>query len=151
MTGFALGNLSTVATSLTYLDVALQAIIGRLTLGDLTLYTTAGSQVQGSIQGILGGFSGMYEHNLYLNNLFELMETKSALPVPAKATKVPQPLRGEIHFENVTFSYPGAEANALSNLTFTVKPGETLAIVGRNGAEVAERVGFRAEIGRAHV
>src|SRR5216683_1859895 len=134
MTGFALGNLSTIVTSLTYLYVALQAIIGRLTLGDLTLYTAAASQVQGSIQGILGGFSGMYEHNLYLNNLFELMETKSALPVPAKATKVPQPLRGEIHFENVTFSYPGAEANALSNLTFTVKPGETLAIVGRNEA-----------------
>ena len=134
MTGFALGNLSTIVTSLTYLYVALQAIIGRLTLGDLTLYTTAASQVQGSIQGILGGFSGMYEHNLYLNNLFELMETKSALPVPAKATKVPQPLRGEIHFENVTFAYPGAEANALNNLTFTVRPGETLAIVGRNGA-----------------
>ncbi|TMF45412.1 MAG: ABC transporter ATP-binding protein, partial [Chloroflexi bacterium] len=73
MTGFALGNLSTIVTSLTYLYVALQAIIGRLTLGDLTLYTTAASQVQGSIQGILGGFSGMYEHNLYLNNLFELM------------------------------------------------------------------------------
>src|SRR6266851_709246 len=134
MTGFALGNLSTIVTSLTYLYVALQAIIGRLTLGDLTLYTTAASQVQGSIQGILGGFSGMYEHNLYLNNLFELMETKSALPVAAKPTKVPQPLRGEIHFENVTFAYPGAEANALSNLTFTVRPGETLAIVGRNGA-----------------
>src|SRR6266853_1849287 len=134
MTGFALGNLSTIVTSLTYLYVALQAIIGRLTLGDLTLYTTAASQVQGSIQGILGGFSGMYEHNLYLNNLFELMETKSALPVAVTPTKVPQPLRGEIRFDNVTFAYPGAEANALSNLTFTVRPGETLAIVGRNGA-----------------
>jgi len=134
MTGFALGNLSTIVTSLTYLYVALQAIIGRLTLGDLTLYTTAASQVQGSIQGILGGFSGMYEHNLYLNNLFELMETKSTMPAPAKPTKVPQPLRGEIRFDNVTFAYPGAEANALTNLSFTVQPGETLAIVGRNGA-----------------
>src|SRR5260370_15573139 len=76
----------------------------------------------------------MYEHHLYLHNLFELMETRSTLPVAATPTKVPQPLRGEIHFENVTFAYPGAEANALSNLTFTVKPGETLAIVGRNGA-----------------
>ena len=134
MTGFALGNLSTIVTSLTYLYVALQAIIGRLTLGDLTLYTTAASQVQGSIQGILGGFSGMYEHNLYLNNLFELMETTSTMPAPAKPTKVPQPLRGEIRFDNVTFAYPGAEANALTNLSFTVQPGETLAIVGRNGA-----------------
>ena len=134
MTGFALGNLSTIVTSLTYLYVALQAIVGRLTLGDLTLYTTAASQVQGSIQGILGGFSGMYEHNLYLNNLFELMETKTSMPVSANPVKVPQPMRGEIRFDNVTFAYPGAEANALTDLSFTVKPGETLAIVGRNGA-----------------
>jgi len=134
MTGFALGNLSTIVTSLTYLYVALQAIIGRLTLGDLTLYTTAASQVQGSIQGILGGFSGMYEHNLYLNNLFELMATKSSMPVAQTPVKVPTPLRGEIRFDNVTFAYPGAETNALSNLSFTVRPGETLAIVGRNGA-----------------
>jgi ATP-binding cassette, subfamily B, bacterial len=134
MTGFAWGNLSTIATSATYLYVALQAIIGRLTLGDLTLYTTAASSVQGSIQGILGGFSGMYEHNLYLNNLFELMETKSTMPQPAAPIKVPQPMRGEIRFDHVTFAYPGAEANALTDLSFTVKPGETLAIVGRNGA-----------------
>ncbi|HEX7264803.1 MAG TPA: ABC transporter ATP-binding protein [Candidatus Dormibacteraeota bacterium] len=134
ITGFAWGNLSTIATSATYLYVALQAIVGRLTLGDLTLYTTAASSVQGSIQGILGGFSGMYEHNLYLNNLFELMETKSTMPQPAVTVKVPQPMRGEIRFEHVTFAYPGAEANALTDLSFTVKPGETLAIVGRNGA-----------------
>jgi ATP-binding cassette subfamily B protein len=134
ITGFAWGNLSTIATSATYLYVALQAIVGRLTLGDLTLYTTAASSVQGSIQGILGGFSGMYEHNLYLNNLFELMETKSTMPQAAAPVKVPQPMRGEIRFEHVTFAYPGAEANALTDLSFTVKPGETLAIVGRNGA-----------------
>jgi ATP-binding cassette subfamily B protein len=134
MTGFAWGNLSTIATSLTYLYVALQAIVGRLTLGDLTLYTTAASSVQGSIQGILAGFSGMYEHNLYLNNLFELMETKPSMQASLAAVKVPQPMRGEIRFDNVTFAYPGAEANALTDLSFTVKPGETLAIVGRNGA-----------------
>src|SRR3989449_2808691 len=134
MTGFAWGNLSTIATSLTYLYVALQAIVGRLTLGDLTLYTTAASSVQGSIQGILGGFSGMYEHNLYLNNLFELMETKPTMPKAADPHKVPQPMRGEIRFDHVSFAYPGAEANALTDLSFTVNPGETLAIVGRNGA-----------------
>src|SRR5205823_8736610 len=50
-------------------------------------------------------------------------------PVP-----VPQPLRGEIRFEDVSFTYPGASASALSELSFTATPGETLAIVGRNGA-----------------
>ena len=132
--GFLWGNLSTIATSVTYLYVALQAIAGRLTLGDLTLYTTAAQSVQNSIQGILGGFSGMYEHNLYLSNLFELMETTSALPAPAKPVAVPAPVRGEITFDHVSFAYPGAAENALTDLSFTVSAGETIAIVGRNGA-----------------
>jgi ATP-binding cassette subfamily B protein len=134
LTGFGWGNLSTIATSLTYLYVALQAIAGRLTLGDLTLYTAAATSVQGSIQGILSGFSGMYEHNLYLNNLRELMAVEPSMVAPEKPVNVPQPLRGEIRFEHLTFAYPGAEKNALTDLSFTVKPGETLAVVGRNGA-----------------
>src|SRR6185295_1955953 len=132
MTGFVLGNLSTIATSFTYLYVALQAVAGRLTLGHLILYTTAAQSVQGSIQGILGGFSGMYEHNLYLNNLFELMATKPSLPRPTDPVAVPRPLRGEIRFDHVTFRYPEADHDALTDLSFTVRPGETLAIVGRN-------------------
>jgi ATP-binding cassette, subfamily B, bacterial len=134
LTGFAWGNLSTIVTSLTYLYVALKAIVGPLTLGDLTLYTTAAQSVQNSVQGILGGFSGMYEHNLYLSNLFELMEAKSALPVSPTPVPVPQPLRGEIRFENVSFAYPGTTEQALTDVSFTLSPGETLAIVGRNGA-----------------
>jgi ATP-binding cassette subfamily B protein len=134
LTGFAWGNLSTIATSLTYLYVALQAIAGRLTLGDLTLYTVAAQSVQSSIQGILGGFSGMYEHNLYLNNLFELMAAEPSMPLAKSPVAMPEPMRGEIRFENVSFAYPGADKNALNNLSFTVKPGETLAVVGRNGA-----------------
>jgi ATP-binding cassette subfamily B protein len=134
LTGFALGNLSTVVTSLTYLYVALQAIAGRLTLGHLALYTTAAQSVQGSIQGVLGGFSSMYEHNLYLNNLFELMDKQPSIRPAAAPVPVALPMKGEIVFDDVTFAYPGADHNALSNLSFTVKPGETLAIVGRNGA-----------------
>ena len=134
LTGFALGNISTIVTSITYLYIALQAIAGRLSLGHLTAYTQAAVQVQNSIQSILSGFSGMYEHNLYLNNLVELMAKQPALPVAAKPTPVPQPLRGEIRFEDVTFVYPGAEVKALDKVSFTIKPGETLAVVGRNGA-----------------
>jgi ATP-binding cassette subfamily B protein len=43
-------------------------------------------------------------------------------------------MRGEISFDNVTFAYPGADKAALTNLSFTIKAGETLAVVGRNGA-----------------
>src|SRR5215467_3827294 len=134
LTGFVLGNISTIVTSVTYLYIALQAIAGRLSLGALTAYTQAAIQVQNSIQSVLSGFSGMYEHNLYLNNLVELMAKEPSLPVADKPSPVPQPLRGEIRFENVTFVYPGSEVKALDEVSFTVHPGETLAVVGRNGA-----------------
>src|SRR5256885_168498 len=134
MTGFALGNLSTLVNSFTYLFIAVQAIAGRLSIGALVAYAQAATQVQNSIQSILGGFTGMYEHNLYLNNLTELMNKQPTMLVKAAPAAVPQPLRGEITFENVSFAYPGAEGQALSDLSFTIKPGETLAVVGRNGA-----------------
>jgi ATP-binding cassette subfamily B protein len=47
---------------------------------------------------------------------------------------VPETLRGEIRFDHLSFAYPGADTNALTDLSFTVKAGETLAVVGRNGA-----------------
>jgi len=134
MTGFLLGNLSTIVTSITYLYIALQAIAGRMSLGSLTAYTQAAVQVQNSIQSVLSGFSGMYEHNLYLNNLVELMSREPSMPIAAKPVPVPQPLRGEIRFDHVSFAYPGAEQMALNDLSFTVTAGETLAVVGRNGA-----------------
>src|SRR5216683_2934883 len=134
LTGFALGNISTVVTSITYLYIALQAIAGRLSLGALTAYTQAAVQVQNSIQSVLSGFSGMYEHNLYLNNLVELMAKQPSMPVAAEPVSVPQPLRGEVRFEDVSFAYPGSETLALDKVSFTVSPGETLAVVGRNGA-----------------
>src|SRR6266571_3560991 len=134
MTGFALGNISTIVTTFTYVYVALLAIAGRLMIGHLVFYTQAATSVQNSIQSILSGFSGMYEHNLYLNNLFELMAKEPSMPVAAEPKPVPQPLRGEIRFDNVSFAYPGAETQALTNLSFTIKAGETLAVVGRNGA-----------------
>jgi ATP-binding cassette subfamily B protein len=137
--GFVWSTITTLAGSLTYLYVALQAIAGRLTLGDLTLFTQAASSVQSSVQGLLGGFSSMYENNLYLNDLFELLATPVGIEGGAAGgatRRAPDPLTspGELRFEHVTFRYPGRDTDALTDVSFRIAPGETVAVVGRNGA-----------------
>ena len=148
--GFIWSTITTLAGSLTYLYVALQAVAGRLTLGDLTLFTQAASSVQGSVQGLLTGFGSMYENNLYLNDLFELLATPVGIEgVPGDgsaatarrataAAVAPEPdpatSPGELAFDHVTFRYPGRDEDALADVSFTIAPGETVAVVGRNGA-----------------
>ena len=147
--GFIWSTITTLAGSLTYLYVALQAIAGKLTLGDLTLFTQAASSVQGSVQGLLGGAGSMYENNLYLNDLFELLATPVGIEGTAgdgsvaterRTASAAAPaldlasVRGELTFDHVTFRYPGREEDALSDVSFTIAPGETVAVVGRNGA-----------------
>jgi ATP-binding cassette subfamily B protein len=132
--GYLWGTLTTIAGSITYLYVALLAVAGRLTLGDLTLYTSAATAVQNSISNLLSGFSSMYEHNLYLGNLFTLLETPTAVSRAEHPRPIPTPLRGEVVFDHVTFNYPGQKGQAIHDLSFTIAAGETVAIVGRNGA-----------------
>ncbi len=140
--GFMWSAITTLAGSLTYLYVALQAIAGRLTLGDLTLFTAAAASVQSSVQGVLSGFGSMYENNLYLNDLFELLaapvgiEDRDADRGPSSGARVPNlaATRGEIVFDHVTFRYPGRDEDAIADVSFTIGAGETVAVVGRNGA-----------------
>ena len=132
--GFLWSSITTLAGSATYLYVALQAVNRVLSLGDLTLYTQAASSVQSSIQGILSGFSSLYEHNLYLSNLYELLETPARIKAPEHPVPLPDPVRGEVVFDHVSFNYPGSGVQALTDVSFTIAPGETIAIVGRNGA-----------------
>ena len=74
----------------------------------------------------------MYEDNLYLSNLYEYL----GQPVPArrgKSLEGPDPSRG-LEFENVSFAYPGADENALTDISLTLRRGESLALVGENGS-----------------
>src|SRR5260370_76139 len=98
MTGFALGNISTIVTTVTYVYVALLPIAGRRTIGHLSFFTHAASPVQNSIQSFLSGVSGIYEHNLYLNNLYELMAKEPSIKLPGQPTPVPPNLRAQTPF-----------------------------------------------------
>jgi ATP-binding cassette subfamily B protein len=67
-----------------------------------------------------------------LDKIFELLDEEPDIADSATAIELPR-MRGEIRFDDVTFSY-GGEAPALEGVTLTVPPGQTLALVGETGA-----------------
>ena len=134
LSSFAWGSLTIIANSATFLYVSLLALRGTITLGSLTVYVGAAQQVQQSFQGLLGGVQGIYEHGLYVSTLYELLEREPQIAIPDNPVPLELPLRQGIEFRNVTFRYPGKDEAALIDVSFAIQPGETVALVGRNGA-----------------
>jgi ATP-binding cassette subfamily B protein len=118
----------------TYAYVGLSAVAGRLTLGDLTLYTAAAVALQGAIQNLFQGVSAMYENNLYLDLLYRLLAIRPAVRAPARPAPLPAVVHGHVRFEHVWFRYPGSDISALADVSLEILPGQMMAVVGSNGA-----------------
>lgn len=130
--GYLLGLVSTGAFYLAYAWIVLETVLGKISLGDMTMYLTVFRQGQSTFSNALTSIGGMYEDNLYLSNLYDFLEEE----VPkswGKATIGLNPQDG-IRFENVSFTYPGSSKPALTNISLHLKPREKLAIVGENGS-----------------
>lgn len=129
---YLLGLLSTVAFYGAYVWIVLEAIAGTISLGELTMYLVVFRQGQTTFSGLLSAIGGMYEDSLYLSNLYEFLEEE--IPAPSGyATRGSCPGDG-LRFENVSFTYTGSSKPALQNVSFHLKPGKKLAIVGENGS-----------------
>ena len=130
--GFGLGLIGTVAFYTAYAWIAVSTVRQAITLGQMTMYVALFRQGQSAVSAILSAVGGMYEDNLYLSTLYEYLETP--VPAPAGAAiKGPHPEDG-IRFEDVSFTYPGAEQPALEHVDLHLVPGGSLALVGENGS-----------------
>ncbi len=101
-------------------------------LGQFVLYALLAAASVGELSEVYGEVSqtaGAAER------LGELLAVQSEIKSPAHPKPLPEPPRGEIAFANVSFSYPlRPEANALDRVSFRVKKGERVALVGPSGA-----------------
>lgn len=133
-------GLTLVANSAIYLYVALQTVAGHITLGGLTLYTQAATQVGQNFQGLLNDISSTYENTLYVNTLFDFLEYQPKIvspPCPQPVVPLTEIDGLDIEFRDISFTYPGKDSEtqaALKHVSFTICAGESVALVGRNGA-----------------
>ena len=129
---FALGLLGTTAFYGAYAWIAVEAVRGKISLGEMTMYLLVFRQGQSAVSASLSAIGGMYEDNLYLSNLYEYLDQPIGTE-PGTALAGPKPGDG-VRFEQVSFVYPGAATPAIEAVTLHLEPGKSLALVGENGS-----------------
>ena len=102
------------------------------TLGQFVLYALIGG---GSVGSLAEVWNDLQRASGGMGRIAELLQEQPKITAPANPQPLPQPLRGDIHFNQVSFHYPQrADQPALDGFELHVRPGETVALVGPSGA-----------------
>jgi len=109
---------------------ALFVLSDQMTVGALIAFNMLGLRLAQPLIQASGLMQEYQKAVLSLKLLAQLMQTK---PEPASGQLAPR-VRGQIEFEDVTFHYPGSATPAVKDISFAIKPGQVVGIVGRSGS-----------------
>jgi ATP-binding cassette subfamily B protein len=132
--GGLLSAIGTVAYYVAYAYIVWRTLHGEFSIGDLTFLAGSFRRLHQMMEGLLMGFTALASQALYLDDLFSFFEIRAEIASPPHPVAFPHPIRTGFVFDNVGFRYPGAGRWAVRNLSFTLRAGEVLALVGENGA-----------------
>lgn len=105
---------------------------GNTSLGVIVAISSYASRFWQPIMNLGNIFNNFINNIAYLERIFETLDEPVVVDDAPDAVGMPK-IRGEVTFENVSFGYE-ADKTVLKNLSFTVKPGESVALVGPTGA-----------------
>lgn len=111
-------------------------VIGNgLSVSEFLLFFGAVGGFTAWVSGILGGFNTLHKQSLDISSVRECLEFPEPFKFEdGKPIKTEENRLYEIRLENVSYRYPGADKDTLTNVNLTLHPGEKLAVVGLNGA-----------------
>jgi ATP-binding cassette, subfamily B, multidrug efflux pump len=106
---------------------------GDMQVGALTAFLQYLLQILMAV--MMGTFMAMMipRASVCADRIGEVLDVEPSIHEPGQPV-APEQLKGVVEYRNVTFAYPGAEAPVLSDISFTARPGETVAIIGSTGA-----------------
>ena len=126
------GLLTAVAGGLAIL-MAVRSSLDSGDVGQFAGFLASIAAVQIGVQALFSQLGELYEHGLFVRNLFEYLDIDE-LPQTGGGLPVPNPLRVGIEFRHVSFRYPGTEAQVFDDFSLLVPAGSCVALVGENGA-----------------
>ncbi|MBV9382294.1 MAG: ABC transporter ATP-binding protein, partial [Streptosporangiaceae bacterium] len=126
-------TLSTLAGALVLVLAVGQVRAGALTAGALIAYLLYIDMVFSPIQQLSQVFDGYQQAMVGLGRIKELLRLRTSTPEPASPVPVTR-LDGRIELRDVHFSYGPGTGEAIAGVSLTVRPGETVALVGQTGA-----------------
>ncbi len=127
--------ISSVVNCIFFAMIAYQVFIGRIQIGDYSLYTGALTSIATTVSALISASANIYEGTLFIDNLISFMKVEPTIvPNKQEAEKVVHSTAHTIEFRNVSFRYPDTQVDVLKNINLTIRPGETAVLVGLNGA-----------------
>jgi ATP-binding cassette subfamily B protein len=131
--GGLLGIIGTLGYYGAYVYVIWRTIHGGYDIGQFTFLTTAIQQASSNLQQVFSTASGIADQALFLTDLLAFFEMKPTVESKPNGMLAPRPVSKGFEFRNVSFTYPGTNRTILKNFTFTLRPGERVALIGENG------------------
>lgn len=105
-----------------------------LSLANYSFYSGIILQFGTSLSLIANSLNFIYDNNEYMKDLYLIVDTKPTIISPKNAISLSRQAKPIITFDNVSFVYPGSTTPVIKNISFTVNPGDSIALVGENGA-----------------
>jgi ATP-binding cassette subfamily B protein len=111
-----------------------RALSGDFALGDLVLFVLLFRRAESSGRDTVGSLSRLYADQLYLSQLFSFLGVEPELTVPARPLPIPPADGDGLRIENVDFTYPRTERQALHGVDMHIPHGGIVALLGENGS-----------------